>query len=285
MFHHENYKMRVLFAKIPCVLSRNCTEVTVRKSVMTIFLLRAEVFVQLACSGQYKCCVFGVPRACWKRSLICLIAVTELHELLAKCNAISLRDRSLPFHSVRHSLSLACCCLPVRVSNFTVCFLYMLKKIEKINPKKRFTGCLLSYIYAGSNRSRIACVMLVPDPVRTRIQNLQNRIGSGLKKIRVRTPLGPSLPLSFRSSFQPHRIFSEYAKKSRKATPKQTFTWRDFCGAKMVSAIYDACSARRAPRLHLNWRDYTCARAVATLIFSVVVWDIRLLPTRQASAP
>jgi len=52
--------------------------------------------------------------------------------------------------------------------------------------------------------------MLVPDPVRTRIQNLQNRIGSGLKKIRVRTPLAPSLPLSFRSSFQHHRIFSEY---------------------------------------------------------------------------
>jgi len=149
MFHHENYKMRVLFAKIPCVLSRNCTEVTVRKSVMTIFLLRAEVFVQLACSGQYKCCVFGVPRACWKRSLMCLIAVTELHELLAKCNAISLRDRSLPFHSVRHSLSLACCCLPVRVSNFTVCFLYMLKKIEKINPKKRFTGCLPELYLCG----------------------------------------------------------------------------------------------------------------------------------------
>jgi len=35
-------------------------------------------------------------------------------------------------------------------------------------------------IYAESNRSRTACVMLVPDPGRIRVENLQNRIGSGL---------------------------------------------------------------------------------------------------------
>jgi len=38
------------------------------------------------------------------------------------------------------------------------------------------------YTYAESNRNRIACVMLVPDQERIRIENLQNRIGSGLKK-------------------------------------------------------------------------------------------------------
>ena len=47
----------------------------------------------------------------------------------------------------------------------------------------------LTFMYAESNRSRIACVMLEPDPERIRIENLQNRIGSGLKKIRVRIPL------------------------------------------------------------------------------------------------
>ena len=41
-------------------------------------------------------------------------------------------------------------------------------------------GCL-TYVYAESNRSRISRVVLRQDPERIRIDNLQNRIGSGLK--------------------------------------------------------------------------------------------------------
>jgi len=40
----------------------------------------------------------------------------------------------------------------------------------------------LTYIYAESNKSRITCVILVPNPEGIRIENLQNKIGSGLKK-------------------------------------------------------------------------------------------------------
>ena len=47
----------------------------------------------------------------------------------------------------------------------------------------------LPYIYAEPNRRRIACVMLVPGRERNRIEKLQNRIGTRLKKIRVRTLL------------------------------------------------------------------------------------------------
>jgi len=47
----------------------------------------------------------------------------------------------------------------------------------------------LTYIYQELNRSRFACVMLVPDQEWIRSQNLQNRIGSGLKKFRVHTLL------------------------------------------------------------------------------------------------
>ena len=67
--------------------------------------------------------------------------------------------------------------------------------------EKTLAYCLFTWLYSiypESNRSRIACVWLVPDPERIRIQNLQNRIGSGLKKS-VRTPLieraKQSLPL------------------------------------------------------------------------------------------
>jgi len=47
----------------------------------------------------------------------------------------------------------------------------------------------LTYIYPDSNRSQTAWILLVPDPDWIRIHSLQNRIGSGLKKIRVQTPL------------------------------------------------------------------------------------------------
>ena len=55
---------------------------------------------------------------------------------------------------------------------------------------KSATACLLHvlYNYAESNRSRIACVMLIAHPEWTRIENSQNRFESGPKKIRVRTP-------------------------------------------------------------------------------------------------
>ena len=66
---------------------------------------------------------------------------------------------------------------------------------------KNVTGCLLDYIYAESNRSRIAYVSLLPTPVRIWTENLENRIGSGLKKTRVPTPL-----------LQSARISSDHAK-------------------------------------------------------------------------
>ena len=50
------------------------------------------------------------------------------------------------------------------------------------------TFCLLHLYLYGVRRSRIAYVMLMLDPEQIRIQNLQNRIGSGINKIRVRTP-------------------------------------------------------------------------------------------------
>jgi len=45
----------------------------------------------------------------------------------------------------------------------------------------------LTYIYAESDKSRI--VRLVADAEQILIDNSQNRIGSGLKNIRVRTPV------------------------------------------------------------------------------------------------
>ena len=58
---------------------------------------------------------------------------------------------------------------------------------------------LFAWLIFIRSRRRTASVMLVPDQERIRIENLQNRIRSGLKKIRVRTPLqyrcNPSLSL------------------------------------------------------------------------------------------
>ena len=47
----------------------------------------------------------------------------------------------------------------------------------------------MTYIDAESNRSRIVCIMVVAESDWMRIQNLPNRIGCGVKNIRVRTPL------------------------------------------------------------------------------------------------
>jgi len=47
----------------------------------------------------------------------------------------------------------------------------------------------MTFIDAESNRSRITCIMEVAESDWMRIQNLPNRIGCGVKKSRVRTPL------------------------------------------------------------------------------------------------
>jgi len=47
----------------------------------------------------------------------------------------------------------------------------------------------MAYIDAGSNRSRIACIMVVTVTDCMQIQNFPNRIGCRVKKFRVRTPL------------------------------------------------------------------------------------------------
>jgi len=53
----------------------------------------------------------------------------------------------------------------------------------------------MTFIDAESNRSRIACTMVVAESDWMWIQNLPNRIGCGVKKSRVRTPLVPSMDL------------------------------------------------------------------------------------------
>jgi len=50
--------------------------------------------------------------------------------------------------------------------------------------EKTLLKVCLTYIKPESNTSRIACFSLIPDPERIWIQNLKNRIGSGLKKFR-----------------------------------------------------------------------------------------------------
>jgi len=47
----------------------------------------------------------------------------------------------------------------------------------------------MTFIEAESNRSRITFIMVVAESDWMRIQNLPNRIGCGVKKNRVRTPL------------------------------------------------------------------------------------------------
>jgi len=47
----------------------------------------------------------------------------------------------------------------------------------------------MTYIDAESNKSRITCIMVMAESDWMRIQNLPNRIGCGVKKTRVRTPL------------------------------------------------------------------------------------------------
>jgi len=57
--------------------------------------------------------------------------------------------------------------------------------------RKNVTGYLLDvlYIYAESNRSQIACVMLVTHPEWARIEISQNRFESELKKISSHTSI------------------------------------------------------------------------------------------------
>jgi len=50
-------------------------------------------------------------------------------------------------------------------------------------------GICMTYIDAESNRRQITCIMVVTESDWVRIQNLPNRIGCGVKKNRVRTPL------------------------------------------------------------------------------------------------
>jgi len=50
----------------------------------------------------------------------------------------------------------------------------------------------MTFVDAESNRSRIACIMVVAESDWMRIQNLPSRIGRGVKKSRVRAPLPDS---------------------------------------------------------------------------------------------
>jgi len=47
----------------------------------------------------------------------------------------------------------------------------------------------MTFVDAESNRSRITCIMVVAESDLMRIQNLPSRIGCGVIKNRVRTPL------------------------------------------------------------------------------------------------
>ena len=62
-------------------------------------------------------------------------------------------------------------------------------ELDFVLTEKTLLVVYFTDIQPDSNRSRILWIQLVPDPEWFRIQNLQNRIASGRKKIRVRTPL------------------------------------------------------------------------------------------------
>jgi len=82
----------------------------------------------------------------------------------------------------------------VRLTWSEVKFSWLLPEPNLLNLDSLFTEdtllvVCLTYIHRESNRSPIACVMLLPDPKRIKIENLQNRNGSTLKNIRVRALL------------------------------------------------------------------------------------------------
>jgi len=60
--------------------------------------------------------------------------------------------------------------------------------LDSAFTEKTLLVVCLSCVYADSNRSRIAFVMLVPNPGRIQIVNLQTRIGIRAQRTRVRTP-------------------------------------------------------------------------------------------------
>jgi len=65
-------------------------------------------------------------------------------------------------------------------------FSWLLPEPNLLNLDSLFTEdtllvVCLTYIHTEWNRSRIACVMLLPDPEQIQIENLQNRSGSTLK--------------------------------------------------------------------------------------------------------
>ena len=75
-------------------------------------------------------------------------------------------------------------------------------------------GICMTFIDAESNRSQIACIMVVTESDWMRIQNLQNRTGCGVKKSRVRTSLELLLFKCFKiiacNLFVPYSRFYKY---------------------------------------------------------------------------
>jgi len=65
-------------------------------------------------------------------------------------------------------------------------------------------GMCMTFVDAESNRSQITCIMVVAESDWMRIQNLPNRIGCGVKKNRVRTPL--SWKLVGRLALSPRKL-------------------------------------------------------------------------------
>jgi len=86
--------------------------------------------------------------------------------------------------------------------------------LDFVIAEKTLLVVCLNYIYADSNKSLTACVMLVLDPQRIRIENLKNSIGPGLKKIIIRTPLLCSI--FFRKKQQQSMNFNVFPTKSTK---------------------------------------------------------------------
>jgi len=59
--------------------------------------------------------------------------------------------------------------------------------LDFVFAEKKVTACFLHLYLREVKQSRIVCVRLVPDPERIRNENLQNKIGSRLKKSGVST--------------------------------------------------------------------------------------------------
>jgi len=80
--------------------------------------------------------------------------------------------------------------ISIKVKHITSCERSVYSEVYKmVLSYLILCGICMTYIDAESNRSRISCIMVVAESDWMRIQNVPNKIGCGVKKIRVRTPL------------------------------------------------------------------------------------------------